>query len=59
MECVRCNSCDKLLAKAVFIKISIKCGRCKTVNIFEHQLSAESECLEHLLNGDATHGIRK
>ncbi|MEW4983055.1 MAG: Com family DNA-binding transcriptional regulator [Cycloclasticus sp.] len=32
---VRCNRCSKLLAKALFKQIEIKCTRCKTINFLK------------------------
>ena len=32
METVRCGKCSKLLAKADFAQIEIKCTRCGTLN---------------------------
>lgn len=31
MREVRCNSCGKLLAKAIAVALEIKCPRCKTI----------------------------
>ncbi|WP_435626995.1 Com family DNA-binding transcriptional regulator [Candidatus Ferrigenium straubiae] len=38
METIRCGKCSKLLAKASYSKLEIKCPRCGTLN----QLRAES-----------------
>ncbi|UTW12924.1 Com family DNA-binding transcriptional regulator [Marinobacterium rhizophilum] len=32
MHDIRCSRCQKLLARAVFAVIEIKCPRCKTLN---------------------------
>lgn len=32
MKEIRCKCCNRLLAKAVFEQIEIKCPRCKTLN---------------------------
>lgn len=32
METVRCGNCSKMLAKADFVQIEIKCPRCGTLN---------------------------
>jgi phage FluMu protein Com len=32
MQQVRCRHCDRLLCKAKFIEIELKCPRCKTLN---------------------------
>ncbi|MEM5528081.1 Com family DNA-binding transcriptional regulator [Gammaproteobacteria bacterium AS21] len=37
MKNIRCNNCNKLLAKAIFIQIEIKCPRCRHIN-------TKSEC---------------
>ncbi|PJC11814.1 MAG: Com family DNA-binding transcriptional regulator [Comamonadaceae bacterium CG_4_9_14_0_8_um_filter_60_18] len=33
MEIIRCGSCNRLLAKADFRQIEIKCPRCGTLNL--------------------------
>jgi len=33
MNEIRCRSCNRLLAKAKYQQIEIKCPRCKTLNI--------------------------
>lgn len=32
MKDVRCGACSKLLARAVFERVQIKCSRCSTLN---------------------------
>lgn len=32
MQEVRCGQCQRLLAKAVFTEIQVKCPKCKTLN---------------------------
>lgn len=32
MQEIRCHHCDRLLAKALFQELEIKCPRCKTLN---------------------------
>ncbi len=35
---IRCRVCTKKLAEGVFVRLSIKCQRCKTLNLYErHQ----------------------
>ena len=44
MHEVRCNKCNKLLAKVSSgSRVEVKCPRCKTIN---------QECLEHRRVGD-------
>ncbi len=46
MQLIRCKSCNKLLAKAVYKQLEIKCTRCKTINFLsvENALSERQEC---------------
>jgi phage FluMu protein Com len=32
MEVIRCGSCNKKLAEADYLRLSIKCPRCRTLN---------------------------
>ncbi|WP_310614328.1 Com family DNA-binding transcriptional regulator [Limnohabitans sp.] len=32
MQELRCGACSKLLARGVFERVQIKCGRCRTLN---------------------------
>ncbi|MDD2722242.1 MAG: Com family DNA-binding transcriptional regulator [Gallionella sp.] len=41
METVRCGKCTKMLAKADFIRIEIKCPRCGTLNLKAKSLTPE------------------
>lgn len=35
MEIVRCGNCNKKLAEAEYIRLSIKCSRCGEINILK------------------------
>ncbi|QEW06358.1 Com family DNA-binding transcriptional regulator [Nitrincola iocasae] len=37
---IRCNNCNKLLAKGIFQKIEIKCPRCKRLIQYERATSS-------------------
>lgn len=50
MYAIRCQSCNKLLAKAKFSSIQIKCPRCKTTN------TLNSEAHEAQTNKDNPRG---
>lgn len=41
METVRCGKCTKLLARADYIQIEIKCPRCGTLNLKAKSLEPE------------------
>lgn len=44
MRHIRCNQCNKLLAKANYSQLEIKCSRCKTVNYLEaHEAQTQQE----------------
>ncbi len=43
METIRCGSCRKLLAKALFTQIEIKCPRCGTYNSLRAGSSSSPE----------------
>ncbi|MEQ1667120.1 MAG: Com family DNA-binding transcriptional regulator [Sulfuriferula sp.] len=47
MEIVRCSSCNKLLAKADFVQIEIKCPRCGTLNQKTQSLKLERHGASH------------
>ncbi|WP_081478054.1 Com family DNA-binding transcriptional regulator [Achromobacter arsenitoxydans] len=43
MEELRCTSCGRKLAESTgYVRLNIKCSRCKTVNSFSMAQSAES-----------------
>ncbi|WP_374349190.1 Com family DNA-binding transcriptional regulator [Chitinimonas sp.] len=53
MNEIRCGHCQRLLARAVFSKIEIKCPRCGTFNI-QSAVSAMPErplSVESMING--------
>jgi phage FluMu protein Com len=54
METVRCGSCSKLLAKADFVEIEIKCPRCSTLN-FVKAKSLKPERLGASIRKEAHH----
>ncbi|MBA4381044.1 MAG: Com family DNA-binding transcriptional regulator [Sideroxydans sp.] len=43
METVRCGKCTKLLAKADYVQIEIKCPRCGTLNLKVKNLEPERQ----------------
>lgn len=49
MKEIRCDGCNKLLGKGIWVELQVKCPRCKTMN----NLKAAS-----LMNGD-THDARR
>ncbi len=52
MQTIRCKQCNKLLAKAKFQQLEIKCPRCKFFN--------NLECHEHRRNTNGgTYGTNK
>lgn len=53
MEIVRCGKCSKLLAKADYVQIEIKCPRCGTLNLKAKSL--ESERLGASIRKEAPH----
>ncbi|WP_413460235.1 Com family DNA-binding transcriptional regulator [Herbaspirillum huttiense] len=42
MEEIRCEQCNKKLAEALYVRLIIKCPRCRTLN----QLSAKGAAAE-------------
>ncbi len=48
MKQIRCNQCNKLLAKANYKQLEIKCPRCKFLN--------KSECREYRKPSGDTYG---
>lgn len=54
MESIRCGSCGKLLAKAEFVEIEIKCTRCSTLN-FVKAKSLKPERLGASIRKEAHH----
>lgn len=39
MQEIRCGQCNKKLAEGVFIRLSIKCSRCHTLNHYNEGLA--------------------
>lgn len=37
MNEIRCGQCSKKLAEGVYLKLTIKCARCRAINHFEGQ----------------------
>lgn len=49
MEEIRCVACNRMLAQGQYIKLIVKCTRCKTVNTFtERHRAPQSERPERL-----------
>ncbi len=55
MTLIRCKSCNKLLAKAIYKALEIKCPRCKAINYLSVQ-NAPSADHESLCTEDNTRG---
>ncbi|WP_370690878.1 Com family DNA-binding transcriptional regulator [Methylicorpusculum sp.] len=53
MEIVRCLNCNKKLAEAEFIRLSIKCSRCGAMN----QLKATEPLNQEACNGKTNNSL--
>ncbi|WP_420555166.1 Com family DNA-binding transcriptional regulator [Neptuniibacter marinus] len=47
MQNIRCKQCNKLLAKAIFQQLEIKCSRCGAIN---------QRTMSPYIDGEKTHG---
>ena len=52
MNDVRCEKCSKLLLKADYLGIEVKCPRCKLINKFNKEFINQN-ALERLIKRDA------
>ena len=51
MEVIRCGACNKKLAEAEYIRLSIKCPRCGALNILKAVEPLIRACPEFCVNG--------
>lgn len=55
MQTVRCGKCSKMLAKADFVRIEIKCPRCGTLNQMMSASNTSPERLGASIRKEAHH----
>ncbi|WP_292950135.1 Com family DNA-binding transcriptional regulator [Neptuniibacter sp. UBA847] len=53
MQNIRCNQCNKLLAKAIFQQLEIKCSRCGHIN----ERASSPEGMDTQSHGKASHSM--